>query len=70
MGFLLCAAILAMVLRRPWIALGLAIAVVGYAWDLVRQKNSASLQMPLKTVGLQALMLSSLYSALLIAGLW
>lgn len=69
-GFLLCAAILAVVLKRPWIALGLSLAVVGYAYDLVRQKNSASLQMPLKTVGLQALMLSSVYSALLIAGLW
>lgn len=70
LGFLLCAAATAMVLRHAWIALALVLAVVGYAYDLMRQKNSAALQMPLKTVGQQALMLSTVYSALLIAGLW
>lgn len=70
LGFLLCAAIAALILRHAWIALALALAVIGYGYDLMRQKNSASLQMPLKTVGQQALMLSTLYSALLIAGLW
>ncbi len=70
LGLLLCAAFAATILRRIWIALALALAVVGYAYDLVRQKDSISLQMPLKTVGQQALMLSVLYSALLIAGLW
>ena len=70
LGLLLCAAVAAMVLRRPWIALALALAVSGYAYELTRQKDSVSLQMPLKTIGLQALMLSTLYSALLIAGLW
>ncbi len=69
-GLLLCAAVTATILRRPWIALALALAAVGYAYDLMRQKNPASLQMPLKTAGQQALMLSTLYSALLIAGLW
>lgn len=67
---LLCAAIAAAILKNGWIALALAVAAAGYALDLKRQKDSASLQMPLKAVGLQALMLSSLYSALLIAGLW
>lgn len=67
---LLCASITAVILRRPWIAVALALAVVGYAFDLVRQKDSRSLQMPLKSVGEQALLLSILYSALLIAGLW
>lgn len=70
LGLLLCAAVAATILRHVWIALALALAVIGYAYDLVRQKDSISLQMPLKTVGQQALMLSILYSALLIAGLW
>jgi hypothetical protein len=70
LGLLLCAAVTAIILRRGWIALALALAVFGYAFDLVRQKDSRSLQTPLKTVGQQALLLSILYSALLIAGLW
>ena len=70
MGLLLCAAVTAIILRHVWIALALALAVLGYAYDLARQKDSHSLQMPLKTVGEQALLLSTLYSALLIAGLW
>lgn len=70
LGLLLCAAITAMLLRHAWIALALVLAVVGYAYDLTRQKNSVSLQMPLKSVGQQALLLSTLYTALLIAGLW
>jgi hypothetical protein len=67
---LLGATIAAAILRHGWIALALALAAGGYAFDLKRQKDSASLQMPLKTVGLEALTLSSVYSALLIAGLW
>jgi hypothetical protein len=69
-GVLLCAAITAIISKNAWIALALALAVAGYAYDLKRQKDSVSLQMPLKTVGLQALMLSTVYSALLIVGLW
>jgi hypothetical protein len=67
---LLGAAVTAIVVRHFWIATALTLALSGYAWDLIRQKNSASLQMPLRTVGQQALLLSTLYSALLIAGLW
>jgi hypothetical protein len=70
LGLLLCAAVTAIILRHVWIALALALAVVGYAYDLARQKDSHSLQMPLKTVGQQALLLSTLYSGLLIAGFW
>ena len=70
LGLLLCAAIAAIILKHFWIALALALAFLGYAYDLMRQKSSVSLQMPLKTVGQQALLLSTLYSALLIAGLW
>lgn len=67
---LLSAAVTAAILKNGWIALALAFAALGYAYDLMRQKDSASLQMPLKTVGLEALTLSILYSGLLIAGLW
>ncbi len=70
LALLLCAAVAAVVLRRASIALALALAAAGYAFDLVRQKDSISLQMPLTKVGQQALLLSILYSALLIAGLW
>ncbi len=67
---LLCASVTAIIFKRAGIALALAFALVGYAYDLIRQKDSASLQMPLTTVGQQALILSTPYSALLIAGLW
>lgn len=70
LGLLFCAAITAAFLKQLWIALALTVAVLAYAYDLIRQKNSASLQMPLKSVGQQALAVSTLYSALLIAGLW
>ena len=70
LGLLLCAAVAAMILRNAWIALALTLAVVGYAYELIRQRDSVALQMPLKTVGQQALLLSTLYAALLIAGLW
>jgi YwiC-like protein len=70
LGVLSCAAVAAMILRHVWIALALTAAVAGYSYELMRQKSSVSLQMPLKTVGQQALMLSTIYSALLVAGLW
>jgi hypothetical protein len=70
LGLLICAALTATILRLTWIALALALAVTGYAYDLMRQKDSVSLQMPLKAVGLQALMLSTVYSVLVIGGLW
>jgi len=67
---LACAAVTAISFGRAWIDLALALAVAGYAFDLMRQKNSKSLEMPLKAVGLQALALSTVYAVLLIAGLW
>jgi hypothetical protein len=69
-GLLLVGAITAMVFRNAYIALALALAFLGYTYDLLRQKNPVLLQMPLKTVGQQALTLSTVYAALLIAGLW
>lgn len=68
--WLVGAAVAAAFLKHGWIAAALLLAAAGYAYDLMRQRNSVSLQMPLKAVGLQALMLSTLYSLLLIAGLW
>ena len=69
-ALLLAAAVAAAILRHACIALALACAAAGYAYDLRRQKDSVSLQMPLKSVGLQALTLSTIYAVLLIAGLW
>jgi hypothetical protein len=57
-------------LRHKWIALALGLAAVGYAYDLIRQRDAISLQIPLKTVGLQALMLSSVYAVLVVTDLW
>ncbi len=67
---LLCAAAAGVVFHHIAIALALALVAAGYLYDLRRQKNPASLQMPLKAVGQRALLLSSAYAALLIAGLW
>ena len=70
LGVLLCAAVFAAILRRGWIALALLTAVMGYAYDLRRQRDTAALQTPLKTVGQRALALSSLFAGLLILGFW
>ncbi|MGC1462730.1 MAG: YwiC-like family protein [Terracidiphilus sp.] len=67
---LVCAAAGSVVFHRGFAALALSIAALGYAYDLHRQRNAQSLQLPLKAVGQQALALSSLYAILLIAGLW
>jgi hypothetical protein len=67
---LVCAAGVAIVFHRGFIALALAVATLGYAYDLHRQRSAEALQLPLKSVGLQALALSSLYAILLIVGLW
>ena len=67
---LACAAVISAVFHRGWIALALLIAVLGYSYDLQRQRNAEALQLPLKSVGQRALALSSLYAILLIVGLW
>ncbi|MFP5235346.1 MAG: YwiC-like family protein [Acidobacteriota bacterium] len=67
---LACAAVAAVAIGKPWIAAALALGVTGYAYDLKRQRNPVSLQMPLKAVGLRALALSTACTVLLIAGLW
>ena len=55
---------------RFWIAAALGTASLGYLMELRRQRNPASLQMSLKSVGQQALALSIAYSLMVIAGLW
>ncbi|MGP8269246.1 MAG: YwiC-like family protein [Terracidiphilus sp.] len=67
---LVCAAVIATIIMRGWIALALLLAVMGYAFDLRSQRDYARLQIPLKKVGQRALALSSLYASLLIVGFW
>jgi hypothetical protein len=70
LGALGCAAIIAAVFGREWIALALLAAGLSYWYDLRSQRNALSLQMPLKRVGQRALALLSLYASLLIVGFW
>ncbi len=67
---LACAAVIATIVMRGWIALALLAAGMGYWYDLRSQRDSAWLQVPLKKVGQRALALSSLYASLLIVGFW
>jgi hypothetical protein len=67
---LACAAVTAAILGRGWIALALLVVVTGYGYDLRGQRDTAGLQLPLKTVGQRALALSCLFAALLIIGFW
>ena len=67
---LLLTAVAFAILGRFWIAAALAAAAACYLLDLRRQKTPASLQMPLKTVGQQALTLSIAFAILTIIGLW
>lgn len=56
--------------RQPWIAAALLMAAAGYLYELRRQREAASLQMPLTRLGLQAMSVSIAYAALVVAGLW
>lgn len=67
---LLCAAVVATFAGDRAIAAALLLACAGYFYDLHRQKDARSLQMPLKSVGVQALCLSIAYALLVIVGLW
>jgi len=57
-------------LRHSFIAAALLAAVAGYGYDLYRQRDADDLQRPLTSVGQRALALSSVFSILLILGLW
>lgn len=67
---LLLAAALFALWRRPSITAALILAAAGYAFELHRQKDVVSLQMPLTRVGLQSLALAILSGVLVIVGLW
>ncbi len=67
---LIAAAVYFAFAHRPWITAALTLAAIAYLADLKRQRSASSLQMPLKSVGLQALGLSIAYALLLVAGFW
>lgn len=67
---LVAAAAAAGVLKHGLVALALLVAAAGYAYDLYRQREASDLQRPLTSVGQRALALSSVFSILLILGLW
>lgn len=67
---LVAGAVTAAALRHWFVAAALLVAALGYAYDLYNQRNVSDLQRPLTSVGQRALALSSVYSILLIAGLW
>ena len=69
-ALLAVASLAALLSNNHWIAAALLLASAGYAAELRRQTNAASLQMPLKAVGQQALALSVVFASLLVAGLW
>jgi hypothetical protein len=60
----------ALLARQMWIAAALAVAGAWYLYELHRQKDAASLQLPLTQVGLQTLSLSIAYALMIVAGLW
>ena len=70
LAVLLIAAAAFVYFKRIWVTAALALAAAGYFMELRRQKNPASLQMPLTRVGQQALALSIAYSLMIVAGLW
>lgn len=67
---LIAAAIAFACLGRPWISAALMVATIAYLADLRRQTRASSLQVPLKSVGLEALGLSIAYALLVVVGLW
>jgi hypothetical protein len=69
-GVLIAAAVYFAWTGRLLITVALIVAATGYLFDLMRQKRPSSLQLPLKSVGRQALGLSIAYTLLIIAGLW
>jgi hypothetical protein len=70
LGVLAGAAVAAIIVNRGWVGLALAVIIVGYLYDLSHQSDPAEIKVPLTRVGQRALALSSLYSILLILGLW
>lgn len=69
-GVVMVAAACFVVLKQPWIAAALVLTAICYLAELQRQKQQASLQMPLTSVGLRALAQSTVYTLIVIVGLW
>jgi hypothetical protein len=69
-GSLAVAAVVSASLHLLWIAAALTLAAIAYSLELLRQRNPESLNTPLRRIGLQALTLACIYSALVVAGLW
>jgi hypothetical protein len=67
---LILVAVVFAAVQRFWIAAALLLIAGCYLVDLRRQKDPASLQKPLKMVGLQSLAQSILYAAIVMVGLW
>lgn len=67
---LAAAAAVAGALHHGFVSAALVVAALGYAYDLYSQRNASDLQRPLTSVGQRALALSSVFSILLIIGLW
>jgi hypothetical protein len=64
------AAVAAASLHLLWIAAALTLAAAAYSLELIRQRNPESFNIPLRHIGLQALTLACIYSALVVIGLW
>lgn len=69
-GMLIAAAVYFASAGHLLISAALILAVAGSCFDLMRQRNPLSLQLPLQIIGLQALGLSITYTLMVVAGLW
>ena len=69
-AILAVAALFFLLTARLWLAAALILTAACYLAELRRQKDPASLQVPLKRVGLQALAQSTVYTCIIIFGLW
>ncbi|MDE3196512.1 MAG: YwiC-like family protein [Acidobacteriota bacterium] len=54
----------------PFVASALLVAAGAYFFDMRRQKDAGSLQMPLTSVGKQALTVSTVFAIMIVVGLW
>lgn len=70
LGLMGCTAIYAALQGRAWVAIGLAVAVAGFGYDLYQQRSRDALELPLKKVGQRSLALSMVYAVLMIVALW
>jgi hypothetical protein len=67
--FVLLAAGLVLLGAKPWLAPALMISALAHLWDLAAIRSAQGLQTPLRIVGLRALALHVVFSALVTVGL-